>query len=253
MAWDPRLYARFADERGRPFHELIGRIGASSPRRVIDLGCGSGALTTVLAQRWPDALVEGIDSSPEMIAASPPGVSLVLGDVRDWTPPVDADVVVSNAALQWIPDHAGLLRRWARDLPAGGWLAWQVPGNFEAASHVIMRSLAVSPRWRPRLGSVLRHADAVASPAEYASLLLDAGLAADVWETTYLHVLTGNDPVLEWLRGTGLRPLLDVLTDEEAAEFCAEYAESLRGAYPPRSDGTVVFAFRRIFAVGHKS
>jgi trans-aconitate 2-methyltransferase len=252
MAWDPQVYARFADERGRPFHELIGPIGASAPRRVVDLGCGSGRLTAVLAQRWPDAVVEGIDSSPEMVAASPPGVSLSVGDVRDWAMPADTDVVVSNATLQWIPEHTDLLRRWARDLPAGGWLAWQVPGNFAAPSHVIMRSLAESPRWRPRLAGVLRHSDAVASPVQYACVLLDAGMAADVWETTYLHVLTGDDPVLEWVRGTGLRPVLDVLSDEEAGEFCTEYARSLRVAYPPRPDGTVVFAFRRIFAVGYK-
>jgi trans-aconitate 2-methyltransferase len=252
MVWDPRLYARFADERSRPFHELIGRIAAPSPRRVVDLGCGSGALTAVLAQRWPDAAVEGIDSSPEMVAVGPPGVSLTVGDVRDWTMPADADVVVSNATLQWIPRHSDLLRRWARDLPAGGWLAWQVPGNFDAASHVIMRSLAASPRWRSRLDGALRHANAVASPAEYASLLLDTGLAADVWESTYLHVLTGTDPVLEWVRGTGLRPVLNALSAEEAAEFGTTYARALHDAYPPRPDGTVVFAFRRIFAVGHK-
>jgi trans-aconitate 2-methyltransferase len=252
MAWDPQVYARFADERGRAFHELIARIGASSPRRVVDLGCGSGALTAVLAQRWPDAVVEGIDSSPEMLAASPPGLALSVGDARDWAMLADTDVVVSNATLQWIPEHPDLLRTWAQELPAGGWLAWQVPGNFDAPSHAIMRALAESPRWRPRLAGVLRHSDAVAAPAEYASLLLDAGLAADVWETTYIHLLTGTNPVLEWVRGTGLRPVLDALSDQEVTEFCTEYANALAAAYPPREDGTVLFGFRRIFAVGHK-
>lgn len=252
MRWDPEQYGKFSGERDRPFVELVGRIGANEPRRVVDLGCGSGALTALLAQRWPEAAVEGIDSSPEMIAAaSVPGVTFRVGDIASWQPGTDTDVVVSNAAFQWVPTHRTLLREWAAALPSGAWLAWQVPGNFDSPSHVLMRSLAESPQWKDRLGGVLRHDDAVASPCAYVALLLDLGWYADAWETTYVHVLPGADPVLEWVRGTGLRPLLSVLGEADRAEFEASYAALLREAYPPGPAGTL-FPFRRIFCVGHK-
>lgn len=264
MRWDPQQYNRFADARSRPFVELVERIGAESPRRVVDLGCGPGTLTAQLAARWPGALVEGLDSSPEMIGHAReqvPGVRFHLADVRDWTMPEDCDVLVCAATLQWVPGHQGLLAEWAATLPPGGWLAMQVPGNFDAPSHVLMRSLAGSPRWAPLVGDVLRHRDAVATPEQYATLLLEAGLDADVWETTYLHQLAGPDPVLDWVRGTGLRPVLAALAGktietgtglrEAAHEFQAEYGELLRQAYPPTDHGTL-FGFRRIFAVAHR-
>lgn len=249
MQWDPEQYGRYADERSRPFLDLVGRIGAPAPRHVLDLGCGSGALTALLAERWPSATVEGIDSSPEMIAAAPSGSRLAfrVGTVED-ADVSGADVIVSNATLQWVPTHRDLLRRWAAGLPAGGWLAFQVPGNFGSPSHELMRALASSPRWAPRLDGVLRHDDAVASPESYAALLLDAGLTVDVWETTYLHVLSGPDPVLQWVRGTGLRPIMAALSAAEFAEFSDAYAAQLRTAYPPTEHGTL-FPFRRIFAV----
>lgn len=252
MQWDPVQYGRYADERGRPFLDLLGRIGASDPRRVVDLGCGPGNLTALLSQRWPSAAVEGLDSSAEMIAAaSAPGVAFRVEDIRSWQPPADADVVISNAVLQWVPGHAALVSAWASALPSGGWLAFQVPGNFGSPSHVLMRELAESDRWRDRVGDVLRHADAVHEPAEYAGLLLAAGLTVDAWETTYLHVLTGPDPVLQWVRGTGLRPVLAALGDD-APGFEAEFAALLRSAYPADDSGRTIFPFRRIFAVGHR-
>jgi trans-aconitate 2-methyltransferase len=253
MRWDPQQYGRFAGERGRPFLDLVARIDAAAPRRVVDLGCGPGQLTALLADRWPGATVEGIDSSPEMIdAASPgPGVSFRVGDVRDWDPS-DTDVIVSNATLQWVPEHRELVARWAAGLPSGGWLAFQVPGNFDAPSHVLMRSVAASPRWASALDGVLRHSDAVAAPEEYAQLLLGAGLAVDVWTTTYLHVLRGPEAVLEWVRGTGLRPVLQALSPTAAAEFEREYLDALRSAYPATPHGTL-FPFRRIFAVGTRA
>lgn len=250
MRWDPQVYGRYADERGRPFVDLLDRVGAEKPRRVVDLGCGPGTLTALLAQRWPDAQVEGLDSSAEMIAAAQPAERLTfrVQDVSSWTVPADADVVISNATLQWVPTHRELLASWAGALPPDGWLAFQVPGNFGAPSHALMRSLAAT--WG--VADVLRHEDAVATPAEYADLLLGAGLRVDVWETTYLHVLAGDDPVLQWVRGTGLRPVLAALSPSDADEFSAEYARLLREAYPPGEHGTV-FPFRRIFAVGHRS
>lgn len=253
MKWDPTQYARYADERGRPFLDLVARIEHAAPRRVVDLGCGPGNLTALLATRWPSAVVQGVDSSPEMItrAASVPGVEFRVEDVTDWTMPADTDVVLSNATLQWVPDHHNLLRTWAAALPQDGWLAFQVPGNFGAPSHALMRSLATSPRWSPLVGDVLRHHEVVGSPADYARLLLDAGLSTQAWETTYLHVLAGPDPVLEWVRGTGLRPILAALSADEAAEFEASFAAALRAAYPAGEHGTL-FPFRRVFAVGHK-
>lgn len=263
MLWDPDQYSRYADERGRPFIDLVARVGAAEPRRVVDLGCGPGNLTALLAARWPDATVEGVDSSPEMIerAGEVDGVSFRVGDVRSWQMPADCDVLVSNATLQWVPSHDELLRSWAAALPDGGWIAMQVPGNFASPSHTLMRSLAQSSRWAPLVGDVLRHHDAVGSPSSYATVLLEAGLDADVWETTYLHRLHGADPVLEWMRGTGLRPVLAALAGQAVsmdgvsrpadAAFEAQYAAALRSAYPATAHGTL-FPFRRIFAVAHK-
>lgn len=254
MRWDPERYGEFADERARPFLDLLSRVRADAPRRVVDLGCGTGQLTALLAQRWPMAQVEGIDSSAEMIAAAATAerITLRVGDVRDWRMPSDADVVVSNAVLQWLPEHRELVRAWAAALPPGGWLAFQVPGNFDSFSHTLMRSLAESRRWAPSLRGILRHDDVVGSPAEYAGLLLAAGLVADVWETTYLHVLQGPDPVLEWVRGTALRPVMAALPPASYALFEQEFAAQLRTAYPATEHGTL-FPFRRIFAVGHRS
>jgi trans-aconitate 2-methyltransferase len=256
VRWDPVQYERYADERGRPFTDLLARVFADAPRRVVDLGCGPGTQTARLVHRWPAAEVEGIDSSAEMIAATAglagDRLSFRVEDVNDWAMPPDADVVVSNATLQWVPNHRDLLRRWAAALPSGGWLAFQVPANFDAPSHALMRSLAADARWAGRLAGVLRHHDAVAPAEEYAALLMDAGLVADVWTTTYLHVLPGPDPVLEWLRGTGLRPVLAALPDAEASAFTDEFAGLLRSAYPPTPHGTLL-PFRRLFAVARRA
>jgi trans-aconitate 2-methyltransferase len=246
--WDPARYLAFDDHRSRPFHDLLARVGAQSPRRVVDLGCGPGHLTGLLAARWPDAVVSALDSSPEMVAAARDrGVAAELADVVDWTPAPDTDVVITNAVLQWVPSHSRLLPRWLAALPSGAWFALQVPGNFGSPSHVLVREMAAEPRWR---GSVqLRGADAVPEPAEYAELLAATGADVDVWETTYLHRLTGEDPVLEWISATALRPVRDALAPDDYAAFRAELAPRLRAAYPPRSDGTTWFPFRRIFAV----
>ncbi len=249
--WDPSKYLAFADHRSRPFFDLVGRIAAEAPRRVVDLGCGPGNLTEALAGRWPAATVEASDSSPEMVAAARErGIDATVLDVRDWRPEPDTDVVVSNAVLQWVPGHEELLTDWASRLPSGAWLAFQVPGNFGAPSHVRVRELAASPRWRDRLESlVLREDDAVLDPEGYASLLSDAGCAVDAWETTYLQRLTGDDPVLEWVTGTALRPIRTALSDVDWAEFRAELAPVLRAEYPRRADGTTWFPFRRVFVV----
>jgi trans-aconitate 2-methyltransferase len=259
VQWDPAQYDHFADERTRPFLDLLARIPVQSPRRIVDLGCGTGAPAALMARRWPSARIEGIDSSPAMIDRAQrlgtDRLTFHLGDVATWRPDGDVDVIISNATLQWVPGHWELLRRWAGAVPVGGCLAFAVPANFDAPSHVLMREMAESPRWRDRLAGVLRHHDSVRRAPDYGELLLDAGLDIDVWETTYLHRLSGADPVLDWVRGTGLRPVLERLaesdTDVAAAEFEQEYGAQLRAAYPSGPHGTL-FPFRRIFAVGHR-
>ncbi|MGC0365950.1 trans-aconitate 2-methyltransferase [Rhodococcus sp. 27YEA15] len=254
VTWNPDVYGRYADERARPFVDLITRVGAAEPDRVADLGCGSGALTALLGERWPGSSVTGFDSSPQMVAEAPSGlpanVSVELGDIDSFQS-TGFDVIVSNAALQWVPRHRELIDQWAAAMTPGSWIAWQVPGNFSAPSHALMRTLASSPRWNTRVGSLLRGAEGVDGPAEYALRLQAAGFDVDAWETTYVHVLPGADPVLEWVRGTALRPVLDVLGDAESHEFESEYAAMLREAYPPTSAGTL-FPFRRVFCVGRK-
>jgi trans-aconitate 2-methyltransferase len=257
MKWDPAKYVQFGDYRDRPFFDLTGRVHADRPVQVVDLGCGPGNLTATLAERWPAADVVGLDSSAQMLAKaaavadSTPSLRFELMDIADWIPSDQADVVVSNAALQWVAGHQDMMRKWLAVLHPGSWFAMQVPGNFNAPSHALMRGLAGSPRWEPKLRGVLRGGESVAEPAEYLGILLDAGFTADAWETTYQQVLAGPDPVLEWVRGTALRPVLAVLPPEDGAEFEAEYAALLREAYPPGVHGTV-FPFRRIFAVGRK-
>jgi trans-aconitate 2-methyltransferase len=223
----------------------------------VDLGCGPGNLTATLAERWPGADVVGVDSSAEMlgkaaaVAEGIPSLRFELMDISDWMPSAEADVVVSNAALQWVPGHQDMMRKWLAVLRPGAWFAMQVPGNFNAPSHALMRGLAGSSRWESKLRGVLRGGESVGEPAEYLRILLDAGFTADAWETTYQQVLPGPDPVLEWVRGTALRPVLAVLSPEDGAAFEAEYAAALREAYPPTAHGTV-FPFRRLFTVGRK-
>ncbi|MBX6386675.1 MAG: trans-aconitate 2-methyltransferase [Microbispora sp.] len=246
--WDPEIYERYASERGRPFHELVARVGAKSPSYVVDLGCGTGELTATLRHRWPEAEIHGVDSSPAMIAKAPPGATFEVADVRDWRPPRPVDVIVSNALLQWVPEHLDLLRRWRDYLTEGGWLAFQVPGNFNAPSHVVLRELCRTT-WREELSDVPRDAP-VREPDEYVDLLAGLGFTVDAWETTYLHVLPGEDAVLNWIKGTALRPMLDRLPAERHADFLADCARKLREVYPRQPYGTL-FPFRRIFVVAH--
>ena len=266
--WDAGQYLRFGGERARPFFDLVAQVGATDPRYVADLGCGPGNLTVALARRWPGAAVTGVDSSPEMIATARantgqantgqpntgqavPNLSFALGDVWDWRPEQPLDVLVSNAVLQWVPGHDELLIRWADLLAPGGWLAFQLPGNFDQPSHEIVKEMALSPRWRALLADVQLNRQA-GDPADYVALLARPGFAVDAWETTYLHILPGENPVREWTKGSTLRPVLAALDAEQGDAFVREYGERLSEAYHPQSFGTI-FPFRRVFAVVHRA
>jgi trans-aconitate 2-methyltransferase len=250
--WDPVQYTRYADERNRPFHELVARIDAGDPGSVVDLGCGDGALTATLAARWPAASVLGVDSSAEMLAKAAalagPRLEFRLGAIEDWTAGRPVDVLVSNAALQWVPDHVRQVERLVTQVRPGGVLAFQVPGNGDAPSHTILAGLRRSPRWARLLGEGPRRFPDTLDPAAYLDRLARLGCGVDAWETTYVHVLAGPDPVLEWVRGTALRPVLSRLPAEEGAAFEAEYGAALREAYPAGPYGTLV-PFRRVFVV----
>jgi trans-aconitate 2-methyltransferase len=251
--WDPERYLTYADERGRPFVELLARVGAEAPRRAVDLGCGPGNLTTLLAQRWPGARITGVDSSPEMVAAArrlDTGIDFEVADLRDWLAGAEpVDVLVSNATLQWIPEHLDLLPALVDAVAPGGWLAFQVPGNFDEPSHTIRRDLADEEQWRA-------HTRGVAVPdghdaRVYLDRLSGLGCEVDAWETTYLHVLHGADPVFTWVSGTGARPTIAAIPEDIRPGFVAEFKRRLAAAYPDTGHG-VVLPFRRVFAVARR-
>ncbi len=245
MSWDPERYLTYADERGRPFLDLLARVGAEPPAGrvmdVVDLGCGPGNLTALLSQRWPGARVRGLDSSRAMVDRARADVTglerevpeFEVADLRDWAIGDDrVDVVISNAALQWVPGHLDLLPDLVSRVRPGGWIACQVPGNFGEPSHTIRDQLAAEEPYAAHLGGV-----AVPSshePVDYLRALQAAGCEVDAWETTYLHVLTGDDPVFTWVSGTGARPTLEALPDDLRPQFEAELRSRLRAAYPDR-------------------
>jgi trans-aconitate 2-methyltransferase len=259
-SWDPGVYLTFAAERARPFADLVARIAVDAPATVVDLGCGPGNATATLLERWPGAWVHGVDSSAAMIAEANglarEGLSFSLGTIEEWRPDAPVDVIVSNAALQWVPSHLDLLPRWVDWLSPGGALAFQVPANFAGPAARVFRDVATRPRFVGALGAVAASggpsaSGGVARPAaEYVDLLGGLGCRVDAWETTYQHVLPGEDPVLAWYSGTGLRPYLDALGSDAQArdEFRAAVAEGLREAFPARPYGTVM-PFTRIFVV----
>lgn len=253
--WDPGQYLRYSDERGRPFVDLVSRI-RSAARSVVDLGCGPGQLTPVLRERWPQAQITGLDSSAEMIARAlqentDPLTDYQVADAVGWVPEQPVDVLVSNAMLQWVPEHADLLLPWTEHIAPGGALAFQVPGNFGAPSHRLLWETAGHSAYAPFTRDLGPRA-AVLDPADYLELLSRPGWDIDAWESTYLHVLQGQDPVFEWISGTGARPVLQALPDEVRPQFEADYKAALREAYPSREVGTVL-PFRRIFVVAHRS
>jgi trans-aconitate 2-methyltransferase len=255
MTWDPDLYQRFGEERALPFHHLVAAIVDLDPLLIVDLGCGSGSLTTTLLVHWPGSSIIGVDSSPEMIdrarqLAEPGRLVFELGDAGSWTAPQPVDLMLSNACFHWLDDHVSLLDHLLPQLAEPGVLAFQVPANHLAPSHTILREMCSSPPWRDRLEGL--PAGGTREPEWYVAELGSRGLQASVWQTTYLHQLGGENPVLEWVRGTTLRPVLERLTGDERAVFEDEYGRRLGMAYPARA-GTTVFPFTRTFVVARRA
>lgn len=253
MTWDPATYLAFADERGRPFLDLLARVDAD-PATVVDLGCGPGQLSPVLRARWPEAQVLGVDSSAEMIARAraddtDPRTRYEQADVATWRPSEPADVVVSNALFQWVPEPLAVVERLAGHVRPGGTFALQVPGNFDAPSHRLLHELAAREPYAAHTQG-LDEARGTELPACF-ELFARLGWAVDAWETTYLHVLEGEDPVFDWIRGTGARPVLQALPDDLRPDFERAYKVALREAYPRRPWGTVL-PFRRLFCVARR-
>jgi trans-aconitate 2-methyltransferase len=255
--WNPDQYQRYADERSRPFFDLMARTRATNPRAIADLGCGPGNLTAGLLERWPQARVWGMDSSREMLESARPlgragRLEFVQADLRTWVSPEPLDVLVSNAALQWVPDHAHLIPRLAGLVAPGGWLAVQMPGNFDAPLHTILREVCASARWAGQLSRLNDEPRARETLRWYTEVLIQLGFSVDAWETTYLHVLHGQNPVLEWIKGTALRPILAALEAQDQPAFLEEYGSRLLEAYPATPSGTIL-PFRRVFFVAERA
>jgi trans-aconitate 2-methyltransferase len=254
MAWDPAQYLKFAGPRLRPALDLLQRIDAEAPATVYDLGAGAGNVTRLIAARWPGSRIVGVDSSAEMLAkaaAEPPGrpaIEWCQADLASWRPDRPADVIYSNAALHWLPDHPRLLSSLVGALAPKGILAVQMPRNFGAVSHTSITETVLDGPWRPVLEPLLNPAP-VAVPDFYYDLLAPLAAGLDIWETEYLQVLDGPNPVKEWTKGTWLSPLLAALDEPERSRFEAAYGERVAAAYPPRRDGKTLFPFRRMFLI----
>jgi len=252
--WDPAQYLTFGDHRLRPALELLQRIPLQAPAQVVDLGCGAGNVTAHLRRRWPQAAITGVDTSRQMLDAAAkvePSVTWVEADLATWTPPVPPDVLYANAALHWVTEQAPLFRRLVGLLAPGGVLAVQMPRNFEQPSHQLIYQAVAAGPWQARLQDVLRPVP-VEGPAFYYDLLATLCAQIDLWETRYVQVLRGENPVAEFTKGSWLKPLLDALEEPQRSAFEAEYRRLVQEAYPPRADGTTLFPFNRMFIVAVK-
>jgi trans-aconitate 2-methyltransferase len=255
-AWNDQQYLKFADERTRPAQELLARVPLSAAACVVDLGCGPGNSTALLVARFPDAQVTGVDNSNEMLARARkevPGVAFIEADIQSYRPQEPVDLLFANAVLQWLPDHAQLLPALLEQVRPGGALALQMPRNFEEPSHRLMREIEPapetgSPSWAERLAAV-RALNRVSSPEFYYDLLAPRASSVDIWQTNYQHVMQDAAAIVEWVKGTGLRPYLDALPAAERAHYLARYQGGIEHAYPARSDGRRLFNFPRLFLV----
>lgn len=252
--WDPNQYLRFGDERTRPALDLVSRIHLLDPHAIIDLGCGPGNSTQVLRRRWPGARVVGLDSSEEMIAAARsahPEQDWILGDIELWSSPEPLDLVFSNAALQWTRGHPELVMRLFQQVGRDGALAFQVPSDAYSPLRIALRAISDDPAWRSRLAEA-QGALTLEPPQVYYDALAPLARSVDLWETTYHHPMASSDAIIAWISGTGLRPYLQALSGEaERKRFLALLGERVALAYPPQSDGRVLFPFRRLFLIAY--
>lgn len=254
MTWDPQQYLKFGGERLRPAHDLLARVTLDTPRHIVDLGCGTGAVTALLRARWPGAQIVGVDNSRSMLERARtalPDVGWEFADLAKWTPAVPPDVLVSNAALHWLDDHAALFPRLLSHLRPGGMLAVQMPAQHAAPSHQIGYALAESARWRDRLQGLVRRRP-VLEPHEYYSLLRPKVSSLDLWLVEYIQALTGANPVAEFTKGSFVGAWLSALSEEEARDFEADYRRQIAAAYPACDDGVTLFPFRRFFLVAQR-
>lgn len=250
--WNPDVYMKFSDLRTRPALELATRAGPVPDGLIYDLGCGPGNSAQILCSLNPGARLVGVDSSPEMLARAadqgPAGARWVQADLETWEADEPADVLFSNAAFQWLDGHERLFPALLGSLKPGGRLALQMPQNFAAPSHVLMREIASTGPWAEKLQPLLRH-DPVGSAEFYYDLFAPLAASVDIWETEYAQVLEGDDAVFTWVSGTALRPLMAALDEDEKLAFANDYKVALREAYPRRGDGKTLFGFRRLFMV----
>lgn len=258
-SWSARQYLKFSDERTRPCRDLAARISVPQVRRIIDLGCGPGNSAEILAERWPDAEITGLDNSAEMIEnarRSHPARRWLTGDLAEWAARSSErfDIVFSNAALQWVGAHETVFPLMARRVAPGGALAVQMPCNNDAPAHTLMRELAASPAWRRWFPEGRVREWFVHDAGFYYDVLAPVAARVDLWETEYLHILPDAEAIVEWYKGSGMRPFLDAIGEEaEKIRFAAEYLERIRTAYPRRPDGRVLFPFRRLFVIAYRA
>lgn len=248
--WSVATYLKYEDERTRPSHELLARVPLEAPRRVVDMGCGPGNSTELLVAAYPGAEVIGLDSSPNMLAEARsrvPGARFEPADARTWVPEPGTDLVFANAIYQWVPDHLAQLPRVVEALPEGGVLAVQMPDNMGEPSHVLMREVASQGPWAAKLRDAARLP--LLPVRTYYDAFRPLARHIDIWHTIYNHVLGGPEAIVEWVKGTGLRPFIDPLTDGERTEFLARYLERIAEAYPRTVDGKVLLRFPRLFMV----
>jgi len=253
--WNPSSYLRFGDERTRPAVDLASRIEIDAPDSVVDLGCGPGNSTAVLAGRWPSAHVLGLDSSPAMIDAasqSHPSFEWITTDIAAWRPEHSVDVVFSNAALQWVPDHARVIPRLFGAVSPGGALAFQIPSSTYALVRTLIHEIALEGPWASRMESPLR-ALTMEQPGFYYDRLAPSARRVDVWETDYMHVMDGPDAIVEWIASTGLRPFLEALqTQSDRSLFRERLLQRVTDGYPVQADGRILFPFRRTFVIAYR-